>query len=58
MNKSLEDCYKALNIISETCDKINTCKDCPFEKNGECGITKQRHPAFWSIKEPKIKLFN
>ena len=32
MNKSLEDCYKVLNIISETCDKINTCKDCPFEK--------------------------
>lgn len=32
MNKSLEDCYKALNLISETCEKSNTCKDCPFEK--------------------------
>lgn len=49
MNKSLEDCYKALNLISETCEKSNTCKDCPFEKKMVIVVLQSRDTLLFGL---------
>lgn len=43
MNVSMDDAFKALHIISQICTENKGCKSCP---------------SYWSIKVPKIELFD
>jgi hypothetical protein len=58
MNVSMDDAYKALRIISEVCKQNELCKSCPFQSHVKCGIVTKGYPAYWSIKNPKIELFD
>lgn len=58
MSVSIDDAYKALSIISEVCKENEDCKSCMFHYLGRCGIVIQGCPRCWSLKEPKVKLFN
>lgn len=55
MSVSIDDAYKALTTISEICKGSAGCKSCPFQT---CGIIEQGYLAYWSIKKPKIELFD
>lgn len=58
MNVSMDDTFKALHIISQICTENKDCKSCPFYTGEICGITGQGSPSYWSIKVPKIELFD
>lgn len=61
MNVSIDDAYKALTTISKICTESKGsagCKSCPFQTCDICGIIEQGYPAYWSIKKPKIELFD
>ena len=58
MSVSIDDAYKALTIISGVCKENERCKSCPYQTNSKCGIIAQGCPSYWSLKDPKVKLFN
>lgn len=49
---------KHLILFLKSVQKTKVCKSCPFYTCEICGITKQGNPSYWSIKEPKIELFD
>lgn len=45
-------------LFLKSVQKTRGCKSCPFYTCEICGITGQGSPSYWSIKAPKIELFD
>lgn len=52
MNMDFNEIVRALDLIREICSRADdSCVDCPFDSNGECGIQNNGNPAYWIINE-------